>query len=315
MNTHSFTTQFESQGPTFFETLKAYWRTVSLLVRFVLIMVSITYFLSWIMPRIIMSFILVPEDVIYSGKVWTLITTPFFSDAITVFLGLLIYVPKAIKCEMEEGTIRSVMFFIIHNLIIQLLFLIVVFLFSLVYKELLRLPSLGLIPFLISREFALLRRSDPEQEFKVFPFPVAIKLKFYTWALLIFYLLANMILRFDLLCGCLYGLLLENIVREKLDIRNPTVEKIEAWKPFQCLQKLSGKIYLTSKYKDTADREPTKAQLLQTITQTLKMQKISPSRMEPTTQRRTSTHLTLNNQLGRNQTMRRSLTCLLTKAI
>ena len=230
------------QGPSFGDRVKDYWNNTPLFVRFITTTTLLFYILSWITDYITLlaNF---PGLTIGELHLWALFTSVFISMSIfNLLFGFFAWIPDAIKLERENGTIKYMCTFFINSSIIQVIFTGFCYLISLKFESILKVPSSGLWPVILS-EITMLCLANPEADLRMFLIPCPIKARFYPWALFGFFTVINgfRVIQFDILAGILYGYAWFYFLKAKVQLSDNCMIKIQNCFPFSKLSGLTGK--------------------------------------------------------------------------
>jgi len=229
------------EGPSFGDRVKEYWGNVPLFVRFIVTSSLLFYVVSWFTTAI---YVLanIPGITVGQLHLWTIFTSVFISmSIINLLFGFMAWIPDAIKLEKENGTIKYMFNFFINSCFIQILFIGFCYLISLKWPQILTFPSSGLWPLVLS-EITLLCLANPESDLRMFLIPCPIKAKFYPWALFGFFTVINgfRVIQFDILAGILYGYAWFYFLKDKIQISDNCLIKVQNCFLFNKIQGFTG---------------------------------------------------------------------------
>lgn len=243
MNPNAYSTEFHGSGPSCYETLIAYWRTVSIFVKMVFIINCIFFTISLIFLSVVKFLTNIPYFTMHQFRIWSLFTTPFATTwVLNVLFGFLSWIPQGSKLELRDGTVRYSIYFMCHTFIIQIIHFLTSLLIGLLYDPILKAASTGIVS-LVCAEVAMYCSANPDTHSRLFLIPYNIPSKIFPFILLGVFLVVNLAIKVDILVGVFYGYFLGNIVVSKIKISSETVERWEKLLFFSVLKKFDGKSY------------------------------------------------------------------------
>ena len=225
-----------------------------LFIKFVLFITIILYLINIFIPFISLIFANIPYYTIYYFNLWRLITTSFITtNILSIIFSIYFWYQEAVKLEREIGTVKYMLIFLMNTFCIQLMYTLIMFLFSLIIRSqtLLQLKitnsgvrNEGLWPILLC-DLTLLCLSNPEERQKFYFFPFSLKAKYYPIFLFVFFTILNGF-RIDLevLCGIGFGFLFHYYLKNKLLLSNNFATKLENSFLFRWMKKKKGFIYI-----------------------------------------------------------------------
>lgn len=218
----------QNNQPSLKEKGKLWWTTVPFFVRFITITTILFYLLSWFLGDFTKALTNIPAHVIYSIEIWRLFTSAFVTLSIfNILFGFLAWIPDAIRLEWSTGTIKYMFAFFINSIIIQILYVALAFLLSIISKQLIFMPSSGLWPVIMA-EITILCLTNPENQLRMMFLPCLIPAKYYPWSLFAFFSLLNMNLQFDIVTGIIYGYLFHYFLKTKIQLSDEFINKVES---------------------------------------------------------------------------------------
>lgn len=241
MNPNAYSTEFHGSGPSCYETLLAYWRTVSIFVKMVFLLNCLFYTISLDFLSFVKFFTNIPYFTMNQYRIWSLFTTSFATTWIlNVLFGFLSWIPQASKLELKDGTVRYSVYFMCHTMIIQTLHFTISLLIGLIYEPVLKADSTGIVS-LVCAEIAMFCSANPDTHSRLFLIPYNIPSKIFPFILLGIFMVVNFAIKIDILVGVVYGYFLGNILVSKIKISTETVERWEKFRFFTLLRKFDGK--------------------------------------------------------------------------
>ena len=177
--------------------------------RFVMYCQLVFYLVSFIVPVYFLT--LIPYNLIHSFYFWTLFTSPFISlSFIQLLIGVLMFWRFGKYRERQLGTVRSFVWFMANNFIINVLFCGAIFLGSLMpffssYFELMSMfPFSGLWP-IIMVQIVIFHNIEPERETMFCCCPM--KSKYVPWFFVIWFIVMSQSIIVPPVFGFLLGYL------------------------------------------------------------------------------------------------------------
>jgi len=134
-----------------------------------------------------------------------------------------------------------------NSIMIQIIFIAICYLLSLVFPKITSFPSAGLWPLALC-EITILCLANPESPLSMFMIPCPIKAKYYPWALFGFFTLLSgfSVIQFDILAGIIYGHLFFFYLKDKIQFSDTCFNKCQENCVFNKLKGFSGFIPLAA---------------------------------------------------------------------
>lgn len=163
-----------------------------------------------------------------SFQIYRLITSPFATYTIAeLIFSFLSYLSISAEQEKRQGTLKTIIDFLVKSVEINIVFLVMLFVLSLFHPYLGNFQAYGLwglFMFKLAENFI----DNPEGSVPLFGLPVQIPTKFYPLAVLIIFSIISNSIRFDIIAGFVAGFIhikfLEVIIQQHLNDR-----KIATW--------------------------------------------------------------------------------------
>ena len=236
--------------------IKTWWNSVPLFIKFIMISTSILYILNLFIPYISFFFSNIPYYTIFKIQIWRLITNAFITTSLlNILFAFISWIKDACALENSMGTIKYMLIFFINSILIQIIYSLILILISIIIqnKSVLKLNLIGrnvenngLWPIIMS-ELTLLCMMNPESPMRVFFFPCEVKAKYYPIILFLLFMLFNgMQIDFAVLSGILYGFLYHYFLRNKLQISDQYIQKLEKSFLFKWMVKMNGFVSLSN---------------------------------------------------------------------
>ena len=236
--------------------IKLWWNSIPLFVKFIISSTSIFYLLNLFISYV--SFILanIPYFTIFKIQIWRLVTNAFITTSLlNIIFAFLSWIKDACALENAMGTLKYMIIFFINSIFIQIIYSLILLLFYLITKEkgflfinfgLGQAENNGLWPIIMA-ELTLLCMTNPEIPMRVFFFPCEVKAKYYPLVLFFIFMLFNgMQIDFGVLSGILYGFLYHYLLRNRLQISDQFIQKLEESFLFKWMIKCNGFISLNN---------------------------------------------------------------------
>ena len=207
------------------------------------ILTVLFYILSFFFPEFILKLTNIPEFTINKFHVWSLITSFMVSLNFQNWIfPFVIWIPEGRTLERELGTLKYIINFCVNSLIIQIMFLIVSFIFSLFIYKLWEVPSCGIMPAVLA-EITILSFANPNNLVTFLKIPLDFRAIYYPFILFFVFLLINLFcFKIDALCGLIFGIIFFYYLRPYLVISNDLILKIESCFPLNYIKQLPSKI-------------------------------------------------------------------------
>lgn len=228
--------------------------SMPLFIKLVLFITLFLYLSNLFIPFISFIFSNIPYYTIYYFNLYRLITTSFITtNILSIIFSIYFWYQEAVKLEREIGTVKYMLIFLMNSFCIQLMYTLIMFLFSLIIRstKILNLKITnsgvrndGLWPILLC-DLTLLCLSNPEEPQKFYFFPFSLKAKYYPIFLFVFFtIISGFRVDLEVLCGIGFGFLFHYYLKNKLLLSNNYATKIE--NSFLCkwMKKKKGFIYI-----------------------------------------------------------------------
>ncbi len=236
--------------------IKTWWNSVPLFIKFIILSTSILYILNLFIPYISLFFSNIPYYTILKLQIWRLITNAFITTSIlNIIFAFISWIKDACALENSMGTLKYMIIFFINAILIQIIYSLILILISLIIKNksVLKLNLIsghvennGLWPIIMS-ELTLLCLMNPENPMRLFFFPCEVKAKYFPFMLFLLFMLFNgMQIDFSVLSGILYGYLYHYFLRNKLQISDQYIQKLEQSFLFKWMVKMNGFVSLSN---------------------------------------------------------------------
>ena len=210
--------------------------TMTYFVKLVICSTVILYLINLIIPYVALLLADIPYFTIYYFQIWRLITTPFMTtNFFSVIFSLYFFYSSASKLEKETGTIKYMLIFFMNSIFIQILYIILMVLLSLIIQSKFPLKmkvtkagvrNEGLWPILLC-DITLLCLSNPNENMQFRFFPCVIKAKYYPLLLFLFFtIISGFQIDFENLCGIGFGFLYYYFLKNRISISNNFANKI-----------------------------------------------------------------------------------------
>ena len=241
--------------------INIWWNSIPLFVKFIISSTIIFYILNLFISYISLILANIPLLTIYKFQLWRLVTNVFITTSLlNIIFAFLSWIKDAIALENSMGTLKYMIIFFINSIFIQIIYCFILFICYLLInnKSILALNVMmgqvennGLWP-LIMAELTLLCMTNPEIPMRVFFFPCEVKAKYYPIVLFFLFMMFNgMQIDFGVLSGIIYGFLYHYFLRNKLQITDQFIQKLETSFLFKWMVKLNGFISLNNSINPT----------------------------------------------------------------
>ena len=236
--------------------IKIWWDSVPLFIKFIILSTSILYILNLFIPFISFFFANIPYYTILKFQIWRLATNAFITTSLlNIIFAFLSWIKDACDLEKSNGTLKYMLIFFMNSILIQIIYSLILILISLIIKNksVLKLNLIsgyvennGLWPIIMS-ELTLLCMMNPENPIRIFFFPCEVKAKYYPIILFLLFMLFNgMQIDFPVLSGILYGFLYHYFLKNKLQISDQYIQKLEKSFLFKWMVKMKGFVSLNN---------------------------------------------------------------------
>lgn len=231
---------------------------IPLFIKMLILITTTLYIINKFVYNISFYVTNIPFYTIKKYQIWRIFSTSLMTTGI---INLILYIILWIKfgsiLENSMGTMLYLFIFIFNSSMIQIIYSLLVFIISIILKsdKFMKLKinndnneisNSGIWPYIIC-ELTLLSLSNPNEIIKLFFFP-EIKAKFYPIiVIIVFCLLNNLIIDFEIFCGILYAFIYHFLIKNKLKISKEFIKKIENSGFVKCFIKLGGFISIKDK--------------------------------------------------------------------
>lgn len=238
------------------EKFKNVWDGTPLFVQFIVLSTVILYLLNLFIPFIAFVLADIPYYTVFYFQIWRLFTTVFMTTGIfSIIFGFIFWVREASSLERSMGTFKYMVVFFMNSILIQVIYNIMMIVFALVFMNSRKMMTKytlggirneGLWPVIMS-EITLLCMSNPNAGMHFFFFPCEIKAKYYPFVLFgIFTLLSNFHIDFEVLSGIIYGILYHYYLKNRLQISDSFIQRLENHSCFRWLTMKNSFIFLNN---------------------------------------------------------------------
>ena len=236
--------------------IKMWWNSIPLFVKFIMSSTSIFYLLNLFIAYISFYLANIPFFTIFKIQIWRLVTNAFITTSLlNIIFAFLSWIKDACALENAMGTLKYMIIFFINSIFIQIIYSLMILLVYLITKEkgilyinvgMGQVENNGLWPIIMA-ELTLLCMTNPEIPMRVFFFPCEVKAKFYPLVLFFLFMLLNgMKIDFGVLSGILYGFLYHYLLRNRLQISDQFIQKLEMSFLFKWMVKFNGFVSLNN---------------------------------------------------------------------
>ena len=235
--------------------ISEYWKSVPLFIKFINIITIILYVPSLFCKQIPYYLANIPFLTIFKIQIWRIFTgTLLTTNIINILLALLFWVDKASKLEKSIGTIQYCLIFFMNSFIIRIIYTIIIVVFEIIVKDKViktgkvsgNIHSSGFWPVIIC-ELSLLCLSNPNSQVRFSCLPFELKAKYYPiFVFIMFGLLNNLSIDFEILIGILYSFLYHFLLKSKLKISKVFIKKVENYCCIKQISKINGFISIDS---------------------------------------------------------------------
>jgi len=216
--------------------LKRIFNSMPLFIKCVIVSTISLYLLNLIIPYISYYLADIPYFTIYFIQIWRLVTTSLITtNLLSIIFSIFFWYKDAVKLERNIGTTKYMLIFLMNTICIQIMYCSIMFLLSLIINKSILIMKVhpegvaneGLFPIIMC-ELTLLCLSNPDENMKLFFFPCVFKAKYYPLFLfLLFTILSGFRIDFEIICGIAFGFLYHYYLKNKSQISNTFVMKLE----------------------------------------------------------------------------------------
>lgn len=199
LNTDSSLVKSEPQSNLITKII-SWWKACPLFTKFIVWSTSILIGLSLFAP-ICASFANIPRKTLYSFSIYRLITSPYVSaNLLELLVSYALYLPVLTQQEYKNGTIKTIVDFLLTNLEINILFIFGAFILSFIIPSGMDLHARGLFgSFFVYLTLFSIDRKD--QELEVLNTSLRFKQKFVPWIAFVLVCFLSNGFRLDLLAA------------------------------------------------------------------------------------------------------------------
>ena len=217
-------------------------RDVPFFIRFILITNILLFILNIFIPHISFYLSNISFFIINKYQLWRLITTSFITtNLINMLLGFIVWIKDAISLENSLGTIRYIFVFIFNSIFINLIYVLLSYLFTRNsfeysrYSFVHKVNNSGIWPIIIC-EMTLLCFNNPDSKIKFLFVPSPLRAKYYPFIMIILLILINNFrINFEIISGFIYGVFYYYLLQNKFYISEEMTQKLEKSCCFRCL--------------------------------------------------------------------------------
>lgn len=223
---------------------------IPLFIKTIVLITFFLYILNFIIPHISLYLSNIPYQVIYKYQIWRICSTSLIiTGFVNILFMILFWLKYASNLETAIGTVKYFMIFAMNSILIQIIYIILSLIISLILKDKNflnkklnikgKVENCGIWPYIIC-ELTLLSLSNPNYPIK-FLFCPEFKTKYYPiFVLIIFCLVNSFSIDLEILCGIIYAFLYHFLIKTKLRISNNLVRKIENFGIVNCFKNFGG---------------------------------------------------------------------------
>ena len=205
----------------------------------ILVLTAIIFnILNYIYPSISKYLSNVPYLTIYKYQIWRIFTTGIITTSFwNIILLLMIWVKHASNLEATTGSIKYLIIFLINLLSIQLIYIIISLIISLIIQDTKflkykidtngKISNIGFWSYIVF-ELTLLSLSNPQYAVKLPILTCSFKAKYFPIIVFgLFCLINSFINDFEILCGIIYSFLYHFVIKKYLRISNELINRVE----------------------------------------------------------------------------------------
>ena len=208
-----------------------FYKSITFTINLIITITIILYILNLIFP-ISYIFSNVTYYSIYKFQIWRFITGNFLiTNLINIIFAIIFWINEAIQYEKKLSSIKYFLHFLINSTFIQILYSLFQLFFSLFYKNLINnkkdnFENNGIWPYILF-EISLMCLLNPDNNIYLLCIPYPIPAKYFPLVLILFLFILNMGIELNLIVGVLYSFIYVNLIKNKLDLSDESIEKIE----------------------------------------------------------------------------------------
>ena len=208
-----------------------FYNNITFSIKLIITITIIFYILNLFLP-ISYIFSNITYYSIYKIQIWRFITGNFIiTNLINIIFAIIFWVNEAIQYEKKLSTIKYFLHFLINSTFIQIIYSIFQLFFSLFYKELINkkknnFENNGIWPYILF-EISLMCLLNPDNDIYLLCIPYPIPAKYFPLVLILFLFILNMGIELNLIIGVLYSFIYVNLIKNKMDLSDESIEKIE----------------------------------------------------------------------------------------
>ena len=243
-NSNNNNSEKENVCSLIFTRLKIWFNSITFIVR----MIVVISFIFWVLDLITIDYITyclanVPYYTIGYFQVWrlitgNLITTGFFS----LLFAIIFWVSDGMIIEKQEGSVKYLIYFLIHTTIIQVIYVLLFFIFKGISTKPSYIYSSGLWCYIIC-EVTINCLVSPDTNIYLLCIPYAIKAKYFPiLILIIFFIFGGLDL--GMFIGVGYGFLYGFFLKNYLIIPDDKLKYLES-NYFNCISNCGGFIKMS----------------------------------------------------------------------
>ena len=236
---------------------------IPLFIKMIILITVILYIINIKFSNISFYLSNIPYYTVYKYQIWRIFSTSLMTtNILNIVLSLLFWVKHASNLEDIMGTITYLIIIIMNSTIIHFISTFLFFIISLILKkeEILKVKindkgkvnNSGLWPYIIC-ELTLLSLSNPYHPVKLLFFPEFQAKFFPIIVLVLFCVLNNIWIDFEVLSGIIYAFIYHFLIKKKLKISKNFVSKIENLGCVKCFKIFGGFVSVNKNKYSTRD--------------------------------------------------------------
>ena len=249
----------EKETTSIMSNLCKLWNIIPLFLKFMSFLTILFYTLNIFFKSISFYLSNIPLYTIFHYQAWRIVSSFLVTTNIfNVILGLVFWTREGSSMETRLGTLKYIIIFIMNNVLIQILYTLIISLISLImqekdfmqkklkikygYHDTIQIENCGLWPSIMC-ELTLLCISNPNIKVKFLFIPYEFSAKFYPiiiFAVFCVFNIFNYINIIEVFIGILFSFIYQYILKNKLNVSDKFVEKLEKSICFCWMNKITG---------------------------------------------------------------------------
>lgn len=221
---------FSNNYKSFLNSLKERFINWFNSITFTIKMVLVISFILWALNLLTLgtiSFALTnfPYYSIYYFQIWRFLTSVLMITSIfSLIFAAIFWVSDGILVEKQQGSVKYFLFFFIHSFSIQLIYALILLIFTKVSKPINYIND-GIWSYIMC-EVTIMCLVSPENIIYILFIPYPIKAKYYPFLILLMFIFFN---GFDLhlFIGLGYGFLYGSVLKKYIDLSRNTIKTLE----------------------------------------------------------------------------------------